>query len=318
MKSPWLSAMIVALCAVSLQAGCGSTSCPIDLNALQNFGRFSLDLSYQSIDQDVLRGTAFFSHHDEIRTVNHLTALQFAYAASASFQLAVTAPFVSRMHTHRDIDSGGGSAELEQWRFSGAGDAVVQARTRIAPKLWLTTAVKLPTGSTHEASSGGEDAEVTITPGTGSTDAIVGLTYESGFVRDTALSGPLGHATRIPYFFAANVRRNGRGRDDYRRGDELQLNAGAEYPLGLSVHLVGQLNARLASRDAAGRTDEDPALTGGRTLFASPGLRFMLGRGSSAYAIVQVPLVQHPNGRQLTARANYAVGIRQQFRGVVH
>ena len=318
-----LCAILVALTAVSARASCGSSSCPIDMNALQTLGRFSFDLSYQYINQDQPRiGTRkaavgeIPSDHDEIQTVNRLTALQFSYAPSTSFQFALTAPFVSRNHHHFDT----GSQEIEHWQFSGFGDGLVQARTRLFigesgahPSLWLTTAVKLPTGSVHESSDNGEDAEVTITPGTGSTDAIVGLTWQGGVVRDTSLGGSMGHSTLIPYFAGVSLRRNGRGRDDYRRGSEVQVNAGSEYPLNASLHVLGQLNARMTSKDDVGNTDEDRDLTGGRYLFVSPGLRLLFGRGSSAYAIVQLPLYQRVNGLQLTSKANYVIGMRQQF-----
>ena len=323
MKTPLLCAILIALTAISAYANCGSSSCPIDMNALQNLGRFSFELSYQSINQDQPRiGTRkagvgeISSDHDEIRTVNRLTALQFSYSPSTSFQLALTAPFVSRDHRHLDT----GTQELERWRFSGFGDAVVQARTRLFigesaphPSLWLTAGVKLPTGSVHEASDNGEDAEVTITPGTGSTDAIIGITWQSGVVRDTGLGGPMGHSTLIPYFAGFTVRRNGRGRNDYRRGNEVQLNAGSEYPLSAALHLLGQINTRMTSKDDVGDTDEERDLTGGRYLFLSPGLRVLFGRGSSVYAIVQFPLYQRVNGLQLTAKANYVLGMRQQF-----
>lgn len=316
MRKPIFGAIAIALCALSARANCGSSSCPIDVNALQVFGRYSLDLSFQSIDQDQPRiGTRdahvgeIASDHDEIRTVNHLATLQFTYAPSSRFQLAVSAPFVSRTHEHRDTESG----ELERWSFSDFGDAVVQARTRIHPSLWLTTGVKLPTGSEHASSDNGEDAEVTITPGTGSTDLLLGLTYENGVVRDTALSGPLGHATTIPYFIAIHYRINGRGRDDYRRGNEVQLNAGTEYPLSDRLHLLGQVNARMTSKDDVGKTDEERDLTGGRFIYVSPGIRFLFAPRTSAYAFVQLPVYQHVNGLQLTSKANYAIGVRQQF-----
>ena len=71
------------------QASCGSSSCPLDLHALEGIetGKFSLDLSLQYIDQDRprigSRGAAVGalpSDHDEIRTINRLTALQLGYS----------------------------------------------------------------------------------------------------------------------------------------------------------------------------------------------------------------------------------------------
>ena len=306
-------------------ASCGSSSCPIDLHDLQSAdaGRFSLDLSFQSIDQDQprigsrsARVGEIASDHDEIRTINRLASLQLSYTVSDRVQLALTLPYVSRSHEHFDEES----AEIERWNFADPGDAAVQGRLRLfasnAPthsSLWLTGGVKLPTGTRHEASSGGEDAEVTIEPGTGSTDALFGVTYQSGVVRDTALEGMLGHSTLIPFFVALNGRVNGRGTHDYRRGHEVQLNAGTEYPLTQRIRLLGQVNARVLGKDDVGQTDENRDLTGGRFLYFSPGLRVLAGGGMSLYGFVQLPLYQHVNGLQLTAKANYLVGIRKSF-----
>ena len=117
----------------------------------------------------------------------------------------------------------------------------------------------------------------------------------------------------VPFFVAINGRINGRGTSDYRRGHEIQLNAGTEYPLTQSVHLLGQLNGRMTSKDDVGATNENRDLTGGRYLYLSPGLRVAIGDRTSIYAFVQLPLYQHVNGIQLTSKANYVAGIRKSF-----
>lgn len=313
------------LAAARAHASCGSSSCPLDLHALEGIetGKFSLDLSLQYIDQDRprigSRGAAVGalpSDHDEIRTINRLTALQLGYTVSSRFQVVATLPYVSRSHEH--IESA--TRELEQWNFHDAGDAVLQGRYRVFiadtpahSSLWVTAGAKFATGTRHETGSSGEDAEVTITPGTGSTDAIVGLTWQSGVLRQTSLGGSMGSTTLIPLFVSTTFRRNGRGTHEYRRGSELQVNAGTEYPLTERIHLLGQLNARSTAKDDVGETEEDRDFTGGRYLFVSPGVRFIASHGFSAYALVQLPVYQHVNGLQLTSRANYVVGVHRSF-----
>jgi hypothetical protein len=286
-------------------------------------GRFSLDLSFQYIDQDQPRiGTRrahvgeIASDHDEIRTINRLATLQLNYALTERFQVALAVPYVSRSHEHFDE----AAARIERWNFGNMGDATLQARLRLFTthgqahsSLWLTGGAKLATGSRHETGSSGEDAEVTITPGTGSTDALFGVTYQSAVVRDTRLGGMLGHATLIPFFVALSGRVNGHGTNGYHRGDELQLNTGTEYPLSPKVHLLGQVNGRISSKDDVGETKENRDLTGGRYLYVSPGLRVVVGQGTSVYGFVQVPVYQRVNGLQLTAKANYVAGIRKSF-----
>jgi hypothetical protein len=316
--------LLFSFTSVDARASCGSSSCPIDLHALLfGEGKFSLDLSFQYIDQDQPRiGSrraqvgAIASDHDEIRTINRLAALQLNYSLNERFQVALTLPYVSRSHEHFEE----GNARLERWNFGDIGDAAVQGRFRVfasdTPEhssLWLTGGVKLPTGSKREIGSSGEDAEVTIAPGTGSTDTLLGVTYQSGVLRNTALEGELGHTTLIPFFIALNGRVNGRGTHDYRRGHEVQLNTGTEYPLTSTVHLLGQINGRLLGKDAVGQTDENRDLTGGRFLYLSPGLRVLLGGKTSIYGFVQIPIYQHVNGLQLTSKANYLAGIRKSF-----
>lgn len=302
-------------------ASCGSSSCPIDLHALQfGDGKFSLDLSFHYIDQDQPRIGGRRAHigeitsdHDEIRTINRLTAVQLSYSLNERFQIAVTLPYVSRSHEHFDNEN----ARIERWNFADVGDAAVQGRVRLLASehssLWLTGGVKLPTGTRRETGSSGEDAEVTIAPGTGSTDALFGVTYQSGVLRDTALQGELGHTTLVPYFIALNARINGQGTHDYRRGHELQLNAGTEYPLTSALHLLGQINSRMLGKDEVGQTNENRDLTGGRYVYLSPGLRVLLPGKTSAYAFVQLPVYQHVNGLQLTSKTNYVAGIRKSF-----
>jgi hypothetical protein len=307
-----VSLLLSFLCAASALASCGSSSCPLDLHALglADSSRLVLDLSFQYIDQDHLRrqrGT-FEIEHDELRTINRITTLQLSGRVTDRLQLSLTAPYVSRTHEHVEHASG----DFEEWRFGALGDAAVQARYRISKSFWLSGGVKLPTGSRDET-NGQEAAEVTIQPGSGSTDLLLGATYQGGIVHDTGISGPMGSATLIPIFASIAYRRNGSGTHDYRRGDEVQLSAGSEYPLAPSLHLIGQLNLRHAAKDEVGATEENPALTGGTYLYLSPGFRFVAGHRVSVYSYVQIPLVQRPNGIQLVSRANYLVGVQQRF-----
>ncbi len=322
-----IAAIAALLVAPSTIASCGSSSCPLELHGLDltTSTPFVLDLSFQYIHQDrLMHGTrpGHFGEvptdHNELSTINRLTTLQASYLVTPRLQVTAIAPFVSRSHEHLAADAGG---TLEQWSFSALGDAAAQARYGVfisnTPKhqsLWVSAGVKFPTGARHELSrSNGEPAEVTIQPGSGSTDFSAGLTWNSGFLHDTGLPGILGTTTVIPYFASVTYRRNGRGTDFYRRGDELQISVGSEYPLSNRIDVLAQLNARQQSKDFAGSTGEDPNLTGGRYLFVSPGLRLILPGHASAYGYVQLPVYQNVNGLQLTSRVNYIVGIQQRY-----
>ena len=316
-------ALVVAL---PLAASCGSSSCPIDVHPLDLApSRFVLDLNFQYIDQDQLRhGThsgfvdGFETEHRELQTVNRITTLQLGWFVTPKLQLGISTPLVSRTHRHVELESD----ELEKWNFNALGDASINGRYELfrssAPEsssLWLTAAVKLPTGARHEQSEGEEpeEAEVTLQPGSGSTDFTIGATYQSGIIRQTSLSGEMGNSTLIPYFISTTYRRNGSGTHGYRRGDELQLNVGSEYPLNDTLHLLAQVNGRRQRRDGVGSTEEDPALTGGTHLYASPGVRALLGNHLSAYGYVQIPIYEKVNGLQLVSRVNYVLGVQHRF-----
>jgi hypothetical protein len=303
-RSRALAALAAALLfPLSLQASCGSSSCPLDLNALNKpmAGGFALDLSFQYIDQDRLSGHSDVApDHHEVRTINRTASLLLAYAASDRLQFSITAPYLSRFHEHLE------EGAPERFHLHGIGDVTLQARGRVVPHVWLIGGVKLPTGS-HDA-----DAEVPLLPGTGSTDVIAGVSFESGTLRATGAHGPMGNTALVPLFATLTYRRNGRGTRDYRVGDEVQLNAGTAYPLRKHVELLLQVNARRRERDESAEDPGDAFFTGGTFVFASPGVR--VNRGNAAwYALVQLPLVQRVNAIQLTAKRNWVTGVQLRF-----
>ena len=314
---------VVLLCFViapQLFASCGSSSCPIDLHALGLTDNSTLvaDLSFQYIKQDRLRGHAPETEHFELQSFNRVATLSLTYRATRSLMLTATAPYISRQHDHIEVATG----DPEQWRFHDFGDASLQARWRawvgeppLGSSFWLSAGVKFPTGAAHEVSRGDspEEGEVPIQPGSGSTDILLGATWQSGFLRDTSLQGMMGKTTLIPLFASLSYRLNGRGTHEYRIGNELQLNAGSEYPLSERLHLLGQINLRHREKDAVGQTAENPDLTGGTFVYVSPGLRFTVSQETSLYGYIQVPVLQDVNGTQLTSRVNYLVGVQERF-----
>ena len=316
----------------SLYAGCGSSSCPLDLNHLNvpATRHFSLDVSLQYIDQDQPRaGTndvkvgTIEAHHDEVRTINRITTAALTWAASDRLHVTATLPFVSRDHLHL-ASSHGHSRTIaaqhntvpESWDIRGIGDLSLVARAEVLPRnpathsgLWLIGGLSLPTGSDDVSNGEGEVGELPIQPGSGTTDGIGGLSWQGGVVRRSAVEGAMGDFAVIPYFLSAVYRyRTGSGD---RLGNELQLSAGSAYPLTHSFEALLQLNARVRARDRMEDPDE-AELSGGRSLYASPGVRVSY-RGSAFYAIAQVPLYQRVNAIQLTSHVNYVLGVQTRF-----
>ena len=300
---------VFLLSSLSASASCGSASCPLDLNALNKpkEGGFSLDLSFEYIDQDRLRGHSdIVPDHSELRTINRTATMVLRYAPKEWLQLSVTAPYIARSHQHLHED------ELESWQLDGAGDVQLQARGRVARHLWLIGGVKLPSGKNDIRNDDGERAEITIQPGSGSTDVIAGVAWERGILRETHVQGSMGNVAVIPLFASVTYRRNGRGALDHRVGNELQFNAGTAYPLTLNVQGLMQVNVRRRGRDESPDDPQDAFFTGGTFAYLSPGLRWNAGRGA-LYALVQVPLLQHVNGVQLTAKRNWIGGVQWRF-----
>jgi hypothetical protein len=309
-----LSLLLLAFSAMRLEASCGSSSCPIDLHALNRpmAGQFTLDLSLQYIDQDQPRTLTrrarigeIPSEHEEVRTINRAATLGLSYGLTDALQISVGVPYISRAHEHIHSES----AELEHWNLHGIGDVLVQARYRFGSDVWVLGGVKLPTGASDQT-NGEDTAEVPIQPGSGAADAIVGMAYEGGIVRATGAQGVIGSSAFIPLFAGVTYRRNGTAHH-YTVGDEWQLNAGTAYPVRSSVEVLLQVNARLRGRDES-LDPEDHALSGGRFVFLSPGVRWSAGR-AAWYALVQLPIYQRVNGIQLTARRNVISGVQMRF-----
>ncbi len=331
-----LAAFLLATLAQVTYAGCGSASCPLDLQSLNRAaaGGFTLDLSLQSIDLDHPRiGTSSASvgelhgpHHDEVRTTNRVATAVFGYAPSTRWQLTAAVPWVSRSHDHlasshehAGAPRGEHNTVAESWDIRGLGDIVLQARFALREpnaithsSWWLIGGVKLPTGDDSSANDEGEIGELPIQAGTGTTDGIVGISYEGGLLHHSRVSGPMGDVALMPYFVSATYQFRGGANHGYRLGNELQLNAGTAYTLSRHFELLLQVNSRFRDKDTIGDEPEEAAFTGGTYVFASPGVRVPLRRGA-LYGIVQLPLYQDVNAIQLTSDANYIVGIQTRF-----
>ena len=80
----------------------------------------------------------------------------------------------------------------------------------------------------------------------------------------------------------------------------------------MSVVTPADLPSALALIDA-GPIDAEPADSGGKYLFISPGLSFSVNRDLQLYAFVQFPLYQNVNGIQLTADSGFVVGASYRF-----
>ena len=327
-----LLALLMTAGSGTLRGGCGTSSCPLDPRALNLTQRgFTLDLAFQYIDQDQPRigthdahvGEVPGAHHDEVRTVNRITNALLTYAPNERASVSASVPFVSRDHDHLGMSHGHVTSQdnviPQSWSLRGVGDITLEARVAIAgfnpslhSGLWAIGGVKLPTGKHDLQNTDGQVAELPVQPGSGTTDGILGLSYQGGVVRRTSVQGEAGDFAAVPYFLTATYQFRNGAADGYRFGNELQVSAGGAYPLRRDLEVLLQLNSRFRAKDHIDSEPDEEELTGGTYVYVSPGLRLSFGR-SALYAIMQMPVHQDVNGLQLTSNANYIAGVQTRF-----
>ena len=299
-------------------ANCGSSSCPIDHHSYMMPGMFRIGVSYENIKMNKLQfgtnrvgvGQIPVDHH-ELETINQRTVLNADYGVSSQLSFNVMAPYIVREHSH--IHHGEDGDELEHWSFSGIGDVMVhgtyvlqQSMSPDVPYIALTAGIKLPTGATNKSNEHSEEAEVTIQPGTGSYDGVLSLNgrYIVGTVK--SLNGSY---TVLPLTSNITVRMNGKGKDDYRIGNEIVGSVGTMIELDQRFRLLLQFNARSMGRSDVGTTGEERSNTGGTWVFLTPGIGSELFSNMNFFVYAQIPLYQNVHGVQQVAGLNVQAGI---------
>ncbi len=327
MKS-YIHILLVAIIAMlisgqKVSAGCGAATCPLNSHHYLHAGRLLFGFAREYINQDQIHVGSSESvvgafrqpeqEHDEIQTINTRDILLLQYGMFDRLSLNLEVPFIHREHTHFLIEEGA----FESWNFTGLADVIVSGQlaalnppSQFSPYVSFAFGVKLPTGLTSAINSEGEEAEVTIQPGTGSTDVVLGIDYRQALLSLPMLSGDK-YGT-LPLSIGVTYRINGEGTLNWRFGNELVASLGTEYQFASKASLLFQINGRFQERADPGMVnigDVPPGNTGGSWIFMSPGLRVQLSEPFSAYAITQIPLLQDVNGIQQTANVNLQFGL---------
>lgn len=309
---------IAALAASSCHASCGSAFCTTNTSwdvqgAWQEPGaRF--DLRYEYIKQDQpMSGSRRIGvgqiprHHDEVETVNRNWLPSVDYTINGDWAVNALLPIVHREHFHVHNHAGGQLPET--WDFTQLGDARIVARRRLATfedaapsagTLGANFGLKLPTGRTDVRNPGGELAERSLQPGSGTTDLIAGLYYTKSL--------PM---SNLSWFAQGMLQQPLNYYQEYRPGRRVSVDTGVRYQAAEKVSLMVQLNALVRGRDAGSQAE--PEDTGGKALFLSPGVSYGVTEKLQVYGFVQLPVYQYVNGVQLTARRALAVGFSSRF-----
>lgn len=316
---PRVSILGAAVCAAALDASasCGSAFCLVNTDwsaqGAWTDGGARFDLRYETIDLDRPRAGRdrvavgeIARDHDEVETRNRNVVAAVDWNLSPLWGVSLTLPYVDRRHLHLHHD--GDEVHEERWNFRGLGDARVQARyvftanddPQLPCSAGLTFGLKLPTGKHDVVNGDGEAAERTLQPGTGTTDALLGVFWHK--------SHPL---TGWSYFTRAHAVVPIDSRDGFKPGRQLQADAGARYAVSSKVGLMLQANLQVKGRDQG--VNAEPEDSGQRALYLSPGISWNAARDAQGYAYMQVPIYQSVNGVQLTAAWSAVAGVSWRF-----
>ena len=298
------------------QASCGSAFCVLNTNwATQGVGHEAgtskLDLHFEYVDQKHLRsGTKEISPEDdnedirEVRTINRNWIATYDYAFTENWAVSASLPVVSRSHSHYEDPTGANT--FEKWDFAKAGDARVLGYYRFDNEknplvgYGLTFGLKLPTGSYKVANADGAVAERMLQPGTGSTDAVVGGYYSApGIGEDSSWFA------QVLYQQAVSTR------DEYKPGNQFQLNVGYRHPFAGDWQALLQINGMIKGKDSG--ANSEPDLSGSRTVFISPGLAYAITHDVQLYSFVQLPVYRFYNGIQLAVDWAVVAGATMRF-----
>ena len=307
---------------------CGSAVCPLDHHRYLEGGWLNIQYSYEYINQEhIYVGSqrsfvgAIPHHHDEVQTINNRSVLTIQAGITNRIGLALEFPFIKREHhhivnsghSHNGHDDNVGSA-WESWNFNGLGDVVISGsyalslpdRMGYGPYLNIQAGIKLPTGITDARNASGTIGEITIQPGTGSYDFIAGLSYRQVMLGLPTLDGTY---TAMPISATVTYQHNGKGVDDYRFGDVVQVHLGTEYFFLERAGLLLQINGRFQDYADVGQTREPRENTGGRWIFLSPGFQMNVSSTIETYSFIQIPVYRHYNGIQQAAPFHLQLGI---------
>ena len=246
-----------------------------------------------------------------------------AYGITHRLTLSAELPFVRRddlregTHAHSGGVAISGVEQLGS--VSGIGDMSLLAKYRLTagegPSLALIGGIKVPTGSTHRQSIGGERLETEHQPGTGSWDPIVGASASAALgavtvtasglyqfsthgAQQTRLGNRLQGGVALSHRFGEQPTHMDAHSHNHHHGDELDEHQAPHMHSSWDafVEVAGEWEGRQ-------RIDgELEAESGGRWAYVAPGLRFNAASGWSASAALAIPLWQrirasHPHNR---------------------
>jgi hypothetical protein len=242
-----------------------------------------------------------------------------AYGFSPKLKAFISLPYVRNT---MDMTSDGGMMgwmDMTMKPVSGLGDASAMVLYRLyangeikpTDAFTLGCGVKAPTGSFTETKSSGKLIHAHMQPGTGSWDPLLSLVYTK-MIEQFLLQSD------VTYQYTT------RNRQGYEFGDSTSVNLSAKYAVvrelnigaGLTYLHIGKASDKNGNYyDPATNSSlmDDPANTGGRSIWLSPEIQAFPFKNGMVYAKYQVPVWEKVNGIQLVTDYRLLLGVSYVF-----
>src|SRR5262245_15670565 len=311
-----LTAAVVVFLPPLAHGSCGSAFCSLmtdrfaQATGASHVG-WSADVRVEAVTADRLRsGTSTVDaadvdeHHVEGHTDNANVLTTLEYGVDPAWSLSLRIPVVRRAHVHTHFEHDTGEPHHERWRFTELGDVQAFARRQFTSsdgRLAYAAfgGVELPTGATDIDNDERDEAERTLQPGSGTTDALLGAAARWTIAAVDALLGQVSVTQAVA------------GTDDYEPGTRTEASVGWSHAFSRKLGTVLQLNYRNRARDDGDEAERENS--GSRTVDVSPGITFRVGANATLYAYWQLPLYQRVDGVQLVPKSALALGFTCDF-----
>lgn len=240
------------------------------------------------------------------------------YGFSPKFKAFLSIPYI-RNTMDMTRNTGMAWMDMTMEPVSGLGDITAMGLYRLytdreirpTNAVTLGFGVKTPTGSFTETKASGAFVHAHMQPGTGSWDPLLSLIY-------TKMANPFMVQADVTYQYTT------RNRQGYEFGDSAAVNLSGKYAVvkefnvtaGLTYLHVGKASDRDGKYyDPATNASlmDDPANTGGNSLWFSPGIQVLPVNNGMIDLKVQVPVWERVNGTQLVSSYRVLAGISYGF-----
>lgn len=289
-------------------------------------GKFSLQLTYSfTLMDEIKEGSSSRSVEDVMNAGKYTSipitmdmtkyTLTAAYGFSPKFTVFVNIPYIRNTMDMRHMHMDGDWENHPMNPVSGVGDITVMGLYRpytksengVTDTFSIGVGVKAPTGSSTKKTSTGY-VHAHMQPGTGSWDPLLSLVYSKAI---------------DPFMLQADAtyQLTTGNQNGYEFGDSFTANLSGRYAAAPVFNFIGGLTYLHLNKakDRDGKYTnlkslmDDPANTGGDSIWFSPGIQLLPLKNSLVDFKVQFPVWERVNGIQLVSSYRILLGITYGF-----